>query len=150
MHLSSQHQGRRDDPILLRRKLGLSGKLTQASSPEFAPLPTQPGPDISKVLILLPFEYLSPPWGIFGPCPLASSLVSLSCLHLSCSSSKGKPEGSCQSVSLTLSFPCSKPCHGDFPGGPVAKTPHSQCRGLDSIPGQGTRFHRLQLRIPRP
>ena len=30
---------------------------------------------------------------------------------------------------------------GDFPGGPVGKTPHSQCRGPGSIPGQGTRSH---------
>ena len=28
----------------------------------------------------------------------------------------------------------------DFPGGPVAKTPCSQCRGLGSIPGQGTKI----------
>lgn len=27
----------------------------------------------------------------------------------------------------------------DFHGGPVAKTPHSLCRGLGSIPGQGAR-----------
>ena len=32
-----------------------------------------------------------------------------------------------------------------FPGGPVAKTPHS--RGLGSIPGQGTRSRVLQLRV---
>ena len=36
---------------------------------------------------------------------------------------------------------------GYFPGGPVAKTLHSQCRGLGSVPGQGTRSHVLQLRI---
>jgi len=43
---------------------------------------------------------------------------------------------------------------GDFPGGPVAKTPYSQCRGLDSIPGSGNwipyattkRSYRPQLR----
>ena len=36
---------------------------------------------------------------------------------------------------------------GDFfPGGPVAKTPHSQCRGLGLIPGQATGSHTLQLR----
>ena len=29
----------------------------------------------------------------------------------------------------------------DFPGGPVGKTPRSQCRGLCSIPGRGTRSH---------
>ena len=34
----------------------------------------------------------------------------------------------------------------DFPGGPVAKTLCSQCKGLGSIPGQGTRAHMLQLR----
>ena len=34
----------------------------------------------------------------------------------------------------------------DFPGGPVAKTPCSQCRGLGSIPGQGTRSHMPRLR----
>ena len=33
-----------------------------------------------------------------------------------------------------------------FPGSPLAKTLHSQCRGLDSVPGQGTRFHLIQLR----
>ena len=33
----------------------------------------------------------------------------------------------------------------DFPGGPVAKTPRSQCPG--SIPGQGTRFHMMQLGV---
>ena len=33
---------------------------------------------------------------------------------------------------------------GDFPGGPVAKTPNTG--GLGSIPGQGTRPHMLQLR----
>ena len=37
----------------------------------------------------------------------------------------------------------------DFPGGPVAKTSHSQYRSLCSIPGQGTRSHILQLQIPR-
>ena len=35
----------------------------------------------------------------------------------------------------------------DFPGGPVAKTPHSQCRGAGLIPGQGTRPHMPQLKI---
>ena len=28
----------------------------------------------------------------------------------------------------------------DFPGGPVGKTPHSQCKGQGSIPGWGTRY----------
>ena len=35
---------------------------------------------------------------------------------------------------------------GDFPGGAVAKTPHSQGRGLGLIPHQGS--HMLQLKIP--
>ena len=29
----------------------------------------------------------------------------------------------------------------DFPGGPVAKNPCPQCRGLGLISGQETRFH---------
>ena len=37
----------------------------------------------------------------------------------------------------------------DFPGGPVAKTPCSQCRGRGSIPGQGIRFLMLQLKTPQ-
>jgi len=37
--------------------------------------------------------------------------------------------------------------HWDFPGGPVAKTPHSQCRGPGSIPGQEARSHLLKLRL---
>ena len=36
----------------------------------------------------------------------------------------------------------------DFLVGPVAKSPRSQCRGLGSIPGQGTRSCMLQLKIP--
>ena len=31
----------------------------------------------------------------------------------------------------------------DFPGGPVVKTPSSQCRGTGSIPGQGTKIPHL-------
>ena len=40
----------------------------------------------------------------------------------------------------------------DFPGGPVAKAPHSQCRGLSSVRGQGTvtRSHVPQLRVCMP
>ena len=35
----------------------------------------------------------------------------------------------------------------DFPGGPVAKSPSSQCReDLESFPGQGTRSHTSQLK----
>ena len=36
----------------------------------------------------------------------------------------------------------------DFHSGPVAKTPHSQCRsgGQISIPGRGARSHMLQLK----
>ena len=35
---------------------------------------------------------------------------------------------------------------GDFPGGPVVKTQHSQRKGLGSISGQGTRSCMPQLR----
>ena len=35
----------------------------------------------------------------------------------------------------------------DLPGGPVVKTPSSQCRGLGLKPAQGTRSHVLQLRV---
>ena len=34
----------------------------------------------------------------------------------------------------------------DFPGGPVAKAPYSQCRGPMFNPGQGTRSHIPQLK----
>ena len=44
----------------------------------------------------------------------------------------------------------------DFPGSPVVKTSHFQCKGQDSTPGQGTRshmpqltVHMLKLKIPR-
>ena len=38
---------------------------------------------------------------------------------------------------------------GDFPGGPVAKPPPAaNAGGPGSIPGQGTRSHMLQLKIP--
>ena len=35
----------------------------------------------------------------------------------------------------------------DFPGAPVAKTPHSQCREARLIPCQETRSHMLQFRV---
>ena len=35
----------------------------------------------------------------------------------------------------------------DFPGDPVAKTPHSQCSGPGSTPSQGARSHSLRLRV---
>ena len=35
---------------------------------------------------------------------------------------------------------------GDFPGGPVAKTPHSNAGGPGLIPDQGIRSHVPQLR----
>ena len=35
---------------------------------------------------------------------------------------------------------------GDFPGGPVAKTPRSHAGGPGSIPGQGTRSLMPQLK----
>ena len=38
----------------------------------------------------------------------------------------------------------------DFPGGPVAKPPHSNAGGPGSTPGQGTRSHMLQLRVHMP
>ena len=41
---------------------------------------------------------------------------------------------------------------GDFPGGPVAETPNTQCSGIKSglIPDQGTRSHVMQLRVCMP
>ena len=36
---------------------------------------------------------------------------------------------------------------GDFPGGPVARTPHSQCRRPGFDPWSGTRSHMPQLRV---
>ena len=38
-------------------------------------------------------------------------------------------------------------CDKDFPGGPVAKTPCSQCRGPGFEPCSGTRSHILQPKI---
>ena len=35
----------------------------------------------------------------------------------------------------------------DFPGGPLTKTPSSQCSRLGLSPGQGTRSHMLQLTV---
>ena len=43
---------------------------------------------------------------------------------------------------------CQRPLLGDVPDGPVAKTPNAG--GPGSIPGQGTRFHVLQLRVHMP
>ena len=51
-----------------------------------------------------------------------------------------------QSADSSGSDTFTKERHRDFPGGLVAKTPPSQCRGLGFIPAQGTRSHMLQLR----
>ena len=50
-------------------------------------------------------------------------------------------------LSLPLNFEVFKAHRWDFPSGPMAKTLHSQCSRLGSIPGQGTRSHMLQLKI---
>ena len=47
----------------------------------------------------------------------------------------------------SLNFVPSKPVLLDFPGGPVIKTLSVQCRGLGSLPGQGTRSRMLKLKI---
>ena len=39
---------------------------------------------------------------------------------------------------------------GEFPGGLVAKTPNSLCRGLSSLSGQGTGFHMQLKRFHMP
>ena len=41
-----------------------------------------------------------------------------------------------------------KKIYRDFPGGPGAKTPCSQCRGPCWTPGQGTRTQMPHLKIP--
>ena len=41
-------------------------------------------------------------------------------------------------------------CDGDFPGGPVAKTPHSQCRGPSVDLWSRTRSHVPTLKINDP
>ena len=42
------------------------------------------------------------------------------------------------SKNLTFTYSFSRTTEGDFPGGPVASTPHSQCRGPGSVPDRGT------------
>ena len=37
----------------------------------------------------------------------------------------------------------------NFPGGPVIKTPHFQCRGMGSIPGWGTKIPRASAARPK-
>ena len=54
----------------------------------------------------------------------------------------GEGHGNSKSKEATVKNKAS----GDFPGGPVAKTLHSQCRGPGSILGQGTRSQVLYLR----
>ena len=39
---------------------------------------------------------------------------------------------------------------GDFPGGPVVKTLSFQCRGLGSIPGQGSLVLQLRPHLLQP
>jgi len=43
-----------------------------------------------------------------------------------------------------------KSYYGDVSDCSMAKTPHPQCRGLGSIPGQGTRSLMPQLRVHKP
>ena len=54
----------------------------------------------------------------------------------------GEGHGNSKSKEATVKNKAS----GDFPGGPVAKTLHSHCRGPCSILGQGTRSQVLHLR----
>ena len=51
-----------------------------------------------------------------------------------------------QMMKKRTKFLCSK-SNGDFPGGPVGKTPRSQAGGLGSILVRGTISHMPQLRV---
>ena len=41
---------------------------------------------------------------------------------------------------VVFKFSVFKKLPGDLPGGPVVMTLHSQCRGMDLTPGQGTKI----------
>ena len=41
-------------------------------------------------------------------------------------------------------------CLRDFLGGPMTKTPHSQCREPRFDPGSGSKSHMLQIRVLMP
>ena len=62
--------------------------------------------------------------------------------------------GSCVTVTKLLPLSgccfllCLKKTRRDFPGGPVIKLHAPDTGGLGSIPGQGTRCHMPQLRVP--
>ena len=78
----------------------------------------------------------SSPWGSGVPCPSPTP------------GGKGRLEGVWASLQAGhqnhLGIPSlEKDTSRDFPGGTVAKTPCSQCKGPGSIPGQGPRFYML-------
>ena len=96
------------------------------------------------------------PWSRKSPHARASQLLKPKCLkptlynkrsHLSEKSGHHNEEwppltATRESLSAATETQCR-----DFPGGPVPEKPRFQCRGLGLIPGQGTRPHRLQLRV---
>ena len=59
-------------------------------------------------------------------------------------------EGGRENVTTLNIYAPKSRASGDFHGGAVAKTPHSQCRGLGLTPGQGARSHMLPLRVCMP
>ena len=76
---------------------------------------------------------------------IASKVGFCSLKSCDASGSKAHPLGPASSQD----GPLGKSLSRDFPGGLGAKTALSMQWGLGSIPGQGTRSHRLQLKIPR-
>ena len=69
------------------------------------------------------------------------SAMSNSCNPMDCSPPSSSVHGIFQATILEWGY---------FPGSSVAKIPHSQCRGPGYDPGQGTRSHMPQLRVPMP
>ena len=107
-------------------------------------------------------DNLTPPWAILLPRVATSRCQMQGMLWWYRNFTKVYPEKSICSKDALMSEPraahvhfCQTPkwysTHSrDFPGGPWAKTPYSQCRGPRINPRvrpQGTRSHRPQLRV---
>ena len=121
------------------------------STPPVLILPTLPAFNTADQFLLEKSFFLNSQngtllWGFF-----------LTCLTISAQALSGSSLSSLgHSILLVLLLKCSctvlsfkKTLHPwDCAGGPVARTPCSQCRG--PIPGQGMRSHMLQLRVHVP
>ena len=125
---------------------GVLGKSDRSPARLFLNESLEVGSGKPSQVIMLPSSFSPPeckiPFHVFSGIKVRTLSVLSGSIIKNCFRVKGISQ-----LNFTIMFSSSKNNLGDFPGGPVARTPHSQCRRPGFDPWSGTRSHMPQLRV---